>query len=637
MADLMTALRNAHAAGDENAARRITAMIKAQRQQKPMAEEAPAPELSGSDVSRGRASSLLEGATFGWGDEAAAALAATMAKISGDEKDWGDIYEDIQQAESERQDIYTEQRPGEALGFSLAGGLGTGGVGASKALGKMAQKGATTLQKALAGTGIGAVEGGIAGAGAADPGERLEGAQQGAVLGTILPAALGAGRGVAGQVAKRRVAEDLVDEAGDFVPLNLATDEGSFLQNLYQKIIGPSFGGQTLRDQNRRILEKAVAKTEAAEGALDLAKTTGKKTLNKALRQEALKSSLPAGASDEVRNMVQKAEGHESIKALSEAWEDGFQVVKDKTFRLNPDELVEEAIADLDSPVDADFIDDIKKVVNKRIGQGFKADTAPPPTRYRTKGMGAEKVPDVKLDVGDVDGNYLMQARDDLKMAANQLGDEGRDALKKSAYRNAANKIDDQIRDQLGAGDAAKFDDELAAWANFDTARTASRKAVAKNQGDWTTEDWLQSVRQKSGRAAEKGQATLQEQAQNLQRQGEEAIEGLTKSKEAARQAESQIRKVIPELNPTPWQKGVATVTLGGIPSMLTGNVISGMPIGMGFGKLLSTEGAQKALAGQTGMQQALAERLRTLDASDLQRFIQALQGAGTRAFIMED
>jgi hypothetical protein len=132
---------------------------------------------------------VAQGMTFGFSDE----IAAGMASGGGL---WGDYDEELA-AERARMAENKELAGGYELGGQIAGGLATGGGLMKSGVTMLAKK--PTVLKAAA---EGALYGGIYGAGAADRGERLEGAGKGALFG----GAGGAAFQKAGNVIKSKVA-----------------------------------------------------------------------------------------------------------------------------------------------------------------------------------------------------------------------------------------------------------------------------------------------------------------------------------------------------------------------------------------------------------------------------------------------
>ena len=124
--------------------------------------------------------SLGQGLTFGFSDELAAGLVATFTSPFSNET-FNEIYD--RQVEEERSIIKAgqEKYPLLSLTGEIAGGIPTG-LGMFRA-GAIALKNAPRLAKIM---GIGAVEGGIYGAGVAEEGGTIEGATRGAGFGAAL-------------------------------------------------------------------------------------------------------------------------------------------------------------------------------------------------------------------------------------------------------------------------------------------------------------------------------------------------------------------------------------------------------------------------------------------------------------------
>jgi len=151
--------------------------------------------------------SALKGGTFGFADEIGSGIAAGVAKGAQEvgllpgEKSYGEIYSDIHGSVGEEDRQWEEENPVLSTGLEIAGSMPTALGGAATA-GKLGLKAATSM-KGLAARGAagGGAYGGLYGAGTADEGERLAGAGEGALLGTIMggtvPVAIsGAGKGI---------------------------------------------------------------------------------------------------------------------------------------------------------------------------------------------------------------------------------------------------------------------------------------------------------------------------------------------------------------------------------------------------------------------------------------------------------
>jgi hypothetical protein len=142
-----------------------------------------------------------QGATFGFGDEISAALAAAMSN--------GLSYEQALAFVRDQQQAAQDARPGLTLGANIAGGL-TSSIGSGIA--GMVAKGATLPAQVGRGALAGALEGGAYGFGAGEGGIANRAAN------AAVSAAIGAGAGgalpVAGEVVKRTVVNPLVSALG---------------------------------------------------------------------------------------------------------------------------------------------------------------------------------------------------------------------------------------------------------------------------------------------------------------------------------------------------------------------------------------------------------------------------------------
>lgn len=163
-----------------------------------------------SDASQGRAALDygIRGATFGFGNKlanAAGALGASM--VTGEP--YSALYDEATNNQKGRMDAELQQNPKTAIGSELAGGLGAGGAIAGTAAGGalasgigrgllpgatgVLGKGANLLTKMGVSGATGAASGALYGAGTADPGQAMQGAEQGAtssgLIGAVIPGA----------------------------------------------------------------------------------------------------------------------------------------------------------------------------------------------------------------------------------------------------------------------------------------------------------------------------------------------------------------------------------------------------------------------------------------------------------------
>lgn len=159
---------------------------------------------------RGAVRALLQGSTFGFGDEAVAGLVASARKMAGDERPFSEIFDDVAQNERDQISQYRELKPVQAFLSEGAGALLTGGAAGARVL---AKQGVKKLPKWLSTAGIAGAEGTVYGAGAADPGERVKGAAMtGAISAVAAPPV----------AALAKVGAQLVGDAGKYVAKRLS-------------------------------------------------------------------------------------------------------------------------------------------------------------------------------------------------------------------------------------------------------------------------------------------------------------------------------------------------------------------------------------------------------------------------------
>ena len=133
----------------------------------------------------------LQGATFGFADEITDALGALIAGGLSEDLTIGEAFGQARELTKERQARQLEQQPVATIGANIAGGLLTGGAGATTkagaAIGRSLRTGNLAARTAK-GAAVGATSGAAFGAGTSE--DRLSGAGQGAILGGALGAAV---------------------------------------------------------------------------------------------------------------------------------------------------------------------------------------------------------------------------------------------------------------------------------------------------------------------------------------------------------------------------------------------------------------------------------------------------------------
>jgi len=111
-----------------------------------------------------------------------------------------------------------------------------------------------------------ATESAIYGAGEAGEGQRLSGAISGAGQGLVgygvLRGAMGLGGKAVSAFTRRNVEGDLIDDAGEFVPITLAASKPDGVEGIihtfYRDVVAPSFGAKgVIKEQEQKIVGKA--------------------------------------------------------------------------------------------------------------------------------------------------------------------------------------------------------------------------------------------------------------------------------------------------------------------------------------------------------------------------------------------
>jgi len=163
----------------------------------------PVDEQPEQGYGQGLVNQVGQGLTLGLSDEVAASLAALAASIKegqlpipGNElgkAQFAQNYQDMRAPMVQDMQQFAQENPKTALAANIAGGVASGGVGLARAGAALAPRGAGVLRSMATDAGVAATEGGIAGAGFADDGERLRGAAVGAGMGAAGGAVAGGG------------------------------------------------------------------------------------------------------------------------------------------------------------------------------------------------------------------------------------------------------------------------------------------------------------------------------------------------------------------------------------------------------------------------------------------------------------
>jgi hypothetical protein len=486
---------------------------------------------------------FFSSAALGWGDEMglwiSAAINANITYPYYDlETTTREQYLQLKEEYDAKQRKFAERQQGAALAADIAGGV------VSPA---MALKAGTTLGRLGLATG----EGAVYGAGAAEQGQRLEGAATGAAggaagFGIVKGVTAGVGKGF-DVVSRRRVEGDLVDIDGDFVPLTLAASnpKGSegLIHTFYRDVVAPSFGAKgVIKEQEERIINKAedyLESQKAFSKKLDEGIKTKQKQSDEAMKDavSALKEESKALAE------IKKRETADIVVPLQEK----FKALKSG----KAEEIVNRATTETRKLLDARRFDfrnevflrsfpegatqrDIQRVMEKpEIGQRAKAlddlwkvkgysminnkkfrfksgelqknleqalvkdpyfvvNTVDVPSVMKVFENAIETTNFFRDKSGRVDGSLVSSLRSKVGTLANNAADP----QNKRALYTLQDEIDKIMKAQLTGADRIKLDKEAGKWKTTVVLRESieGTQVDPKKRGVFNESDWIKEV-----------------------------------------------------------------------------------------------------------------------------------------------
>jgi len=506
---------------------------------------------------------VLEGMTLGWSDEALTAIGAAVETATSDTgEDYSTTYRRMKDTYDKQKAQFKEANPATAFGLELAGGFASPG-GIFKNTGMIA--------RAIA-------EGAIYGAGASE-GDTTIDVLTDATLGGVVGGSVGAGlRSVQGLFG-RRVSTEL-GEGADFIPLTLAAEKGSFLQNFYQDVVGPSFGGKGVIRAQEDVVVKPLLKAQenreniiketasAAKQAVISSKNKLKTALDKASNK--LKSSIQdvkeaessvisdissryggtktgdiggqggllgtngpvmARESRQIAEVIDEAENTFRLAAFSGSLPTGLN-------KVDIEEILtagtpNAAMAKLDkSWSDNGFSmlkdrkfrmapNQLKAEIEKKIQQNPLFELmAESKGSISTKINGVLEAISTRADKrGFIDGKALADLRGALGTAAAKSSDAGGESVVlKALYSQVQEIVDAKMVSQLSPKAADLFKLERSRWQTNTVLRDAvlSSSRKAGTHGKFTPNDWIAAIASNSARQARGGQGPLADVAQDL-------------------------------------------------------------------------------------------------------------------------
>ncbi len=664
----------------------------------------------------GKNRAMLGGLSLGFADEIGSAVKAIPALFNDDET-YREAYDRDQAKVGAEMKAYAEENPKSDLMWNLVGGLGTGsteikameGIANALRLGKVAPK----LLKTKLATNIakGATIGGVAGAGNADAGERLGRGAMGGALGGAMTGGIDVAGKVINSATTRRIANDLVNKAGEFIPLSMQDDVAPLVKSIYRTVGGaflPRYRQQVekvikARTATAEGLEEAAGKLGAkqsakiqsakdtvgakldddlailadkrssrvkrmsdltAKGNTRLKKSTADKvktesealqkeidTIDREMQRTAMKAAIPVGTDPVVAEKILKMNPRQALEAIEGESRNMFKVAKGKKFDVDPDDVLGKIDEQLTGTAFEQYIPEAQKLIERSLLS--------------------------RINGGSMTGVDILEARNAIGRTANMLRGEGETAVRSSALRQVKDIVDDVIMDGLEGADKAKFAQELEQYAGKIVLRDVAEQIIEK-PNTYGAEEVLKGLKRKQKRQARSGQAMIQDEAtESIERKGleratsqgrvdelekdlaENVTGRVSRLKNAKAASSSKKRKIAEELDArtsardknrrldqskvdNPLEKtspeGVEAARLRQyikdndikVPNIFTQKAsaqlfgqlarlvipavgvgmggIGGalLPLGVAIQGLMGTQGAQKMLAGQTGLQTAV-------------------------------
>lgn len=557
-------------------------------------------EAWSSEDSLAAAQRFFSSMAAGFGDEVGIATAAVISRLFIEDTPIAEIYRQEKERYNREQEEFKKRHGGAAVAADIAGAVSSPltfvkGAQAANAL----TRGAMQLGRA-------ATEGAIYGAGMADEmgKSRLEGAGEGAALGALGYGAVRTGLAALGKTGRtlfgRKIEGDLVDEAGDFVPITLAAKRDGaegFIRTFYRDVVAPSFGGKGIvRGQEERIILKAEdvlenqkqftrdliegSKEKVAELKTEF--NEGFKLLGKQKKEaEALLAKDTATTVAPLEAKLKSLQSGKAEEIFGKATKQAQQVVDSQRFNFRnsafasslPAGATSDDLARImrleDIGQRAQALDELWNTVGYSMIKGKKIRI--PANEFETSLM---KMIDedavLKVNISDVpafknnlksimagfetyldksrriDGDILSAMRSKIGTVAANAGDP----QMRRAYYAVQGKIDALIKKQLTPSQLKAFEKESGRWKSNVILRDSIESTRVKKRGIFDEEDWLKSVAANNQYDKRYGTGTLSKEALSLQdtlKSTQKAI--ARRASQAAKAKANEIEKVIKQHN----------------------------------------------------------------------------------------
>jgi len=216
----------------------------------------------------------------------------------------------------------------------------------------------------------------------------------------------------------------------------------------------------------------------------------------------AFDSALPAGAKKtDVRRIVEAGNTNVAMLRLDKLWQkEGFKSLKDRKFRMKPEEMYVDILKRLDSDDSLKLLGVSKPEIDKKVQIGLNI------------------LLDKRTKSGWIEGESISAVRNSFGTAASKLSDEGEGAIMQAVYREIQGVIDGNIKKQLSPKGLTAFEGDLSSWATQTVLRDAVTSASKKagREGRFTPDEWLQASARNSKKQARQYEGPLRKEAEDI-------------------------------------------------------------------------------------------------------------------------
>jgi hypothetical protein len=542
---------------DEDKEKRFRFRMRYEAEQAARAQQPEDSDMSTMDKVRGAVQSFNKGTAFGFGDELVGGGRAILDNIfpgpGAEYAEGPDMAQnpgnDYQMYRDDERDVtkeFEEDYTKSALGLNVLGAIGSPG----NLLAPIKAGSALPAAKAVAGRSL--VEGGAVGLGESEADNIVDAAYdtgKGAATALAVSSTLrGLGK-VGNQFVKNRVAEDLVDAAGNRKPLHL-TDSGvgdfygsigrmpgakgklrdqevPFVKEAAEKVFKESEGLRLAKAAARGTQESAkdaftlrsqdIADTierqavEATAAAKSLPKQAALKEARK-FRESAAKASLPKSAQSRLDDLNIGDDINDVRGVLSNYWnKDAFQEVKRQQFPWanRGDRGLRQSLR---TKIAED--PDLALALDNALGSISKSTK-----KLKAAGAGAKPRSTQELmdmmdsNIVGIDGDALMAIRNSFATGANGTSKNG------WALREVANEFDSFIRknlDEINPELTSQFNENLSKYTTaLSYMDAASGKKARQAAGKFTPSDWMSASGKYGGKGMSARTPPLESSARN--------------------------------------------------------------------------------------------------------------------------